>query len=104
MKHDHFLDAGSFNLSCALPEFGDMRVANRAINKAPELQMDEALRIGEVYGLPGHGFHHRGRQHVSWLEVHGLSLLTFAILDRFTFSRISIQSPSARKTYSNHEV
>jgi len=42
MKHDHFLDAGSFGLSCAPPEFGDVRVANRAINEAPELQMDEA--------------------------------------------------------------
>jgi hypothetical protein len=71
MKHDHFLDAGSFGLSCAPPEFGDVRVANRAINEAPELQMDEALCIGEVYGLPGHGFHHRRRQHVSWLEFHG---------------------------------
>jgi hypothetical protein len=65
MKQDHFLDAGSFDLSRALPEFGDMRVANRAINEAPELQMDKALCIGEVYGLPGHGFHHRRRQHVS---------------------------------------
>jgi hypothetical protein len=42
MKHDHFFDAGSFDLSRALPEFGDMRVANRAI-EAPELQMDKAL-------------------------------------------------------------
>src|SRR5215471_14021895 len=71
MKHDHFLDAGSFGLSCAPPEFGDVRVANRAINEAPELQMDEALCIGEIYGLSGHGFHHRRRQHVSWLEFHG---------------------------------
>jgi hypothetical protein len=31
MKHDHFLDAGSFDLSCAPLEFGDVRVANRAI-------------------------------------------------------------------------
>ena len=65
MKHDHFLDAGSFDLSLALPEFGDMRVANRAIDEAPELQMDEALCIGEVDGLPGHGFHHGRRQHIS---------------------------------------
>src|SRR5215472_16933159 len=71
MKHDHFLDAGSFGLSCAPPEFGDVRVANRAINEAPELQMDKMLWIGEVYGLTGHGFHHRRRQHVSWLEFHG---------------------------------
>src|SRR5215467_3089330 len=70
MKHDHFLDAGSFGLSCAPPEFGDVRVANRAINEAPELQMDEALWIREVYGLPGHGFHHRRPQHVSWFEFH----------------------------------
>jgi hypothetical protein len=48
MKHDHFLDAGSFGLSCAPLEFGEVRVANRAINEAPELQMDEALWIGEV--------------------------------------------------------
>src|SRR6266849_2035269 len=43
--------------------------------------MNEVLRIWEVYGLPGHGFHHSGRQHVSWLEFHGLSLLAshFAI-------------------------
>src|SRR5215471_16174557 len=71
MKHDHFLDAGSFGLSCAPPEFGDVRVADRAINEAAELQMDEALCIGEVYGLTRHGFHHRRRQHVSWLEFHG---------------------------------
>src|SRR5258708_2318490 len=70
MKHDHFLDAGSLGLSCAPPEFGDVRVANRAINEPPELQMAEALRIGEVYDLPGHGFHHHRRQHVSWLEFH----------------------------------
>ena len=88
MKHDHFLDAGSLDFSCALPEFGDMRVANRAINEAPELQVDEALQIGEAYGLAGHGFHQRGRQHVSWLEFHGLSLLAFAALDRFTSSRL----------------
>jgi hypothetical protein len=30
-----------------------------------------ALRIGEVYSLPGHGFHHRRRPHVSRLEFHG---------------------------------
>src|SRR5215471_2879572 len=71
MKHDHFLDAGSFGLSCAPLEFGDVRVANRAINEAPELQMDEARWIGEVYGFPGHRFHHCGRQHVSWIEFHG---------------------------------
>jgi len=70
MKHDHFFDAGSFGLSCASLEFGDVRVANRAINEAPELQMDKALYVGELYGLPGHGFHHRGRVHVSWLEFH----------------------------------
>src|SRR5690348_3693168 len=56
-----------------LSEFGDMRVANRAIDEAPELQMDQALCIGEVYGLPGHGLHHRPRQHVSWREFHGLA-------------------------------
>src|SRR6202007_1960801 len=72
MKHDHFLDAGSFGLSCAPLEFGDVRVANRAINEASELQMDEALWIGKVYGLPSHGFHHRSRQHVSWVEFHGI--------------------------------
>ena len=88
MKHDHFLDASSFDLSCALPEFGDMRVANRAIHEAPELQVDKALRIGELYDLPGHGLHHRRRQHVSWLEFHVHSLLAFAILDRFTSSRL----------------
>jgi hypothetical protein len=44
MEHDYFLDASRFDLWCALPEFGDMRVANRAINKAPELQMDGAIR------------------------------------------------------------
>src|SRR5882757_8683032 len=74
MKHDHFLDAGSFGLSCAPPEFGDVCVADRAINEAPELQMDDPLRIGEVYSLPGHGFHHRRRQHVSWLEFHIITL------------------------------
>jgi len=41
MKNDHFL--GSFDLSRALPEFGDMRVANRAVDEAPELQMHEVL-------------------------------------------------------------
>jgi hypothetical protein len=87
MKHDHFLDAGSFGLPCAPPEFGDMRVANRAINKAPELQMDEALCIGEVYGLPGHRFHNRRRQYVSRLEFHGFAFV-LAILDRFTASRL----------------
>src|SRR6516162_968559 len=71
MKHDHFLDAGSFDLARAPSGFGDVRIANRAVNEAPELQMDEAFCIGEVYGLPGHGFHHRRRQHVSWLEFHG---------------------------------
>jgi hypothetical protein len=50
-----------------------MRVANRAINEAPELQMDKALCTGEVYGLPGHGFHRRRRQHVSRLEFHSFS-------------------------------
>jgi hypothetical protein len=37
MKHDHFLYAGSFDLSSTFPEFGDMSIANRAINEAPEL-------------------------------------------------------------------
>jgi len=73
MKHDHFLDAGSFDLSRAPPGFGDVRVANRPINEAPELQMDEALCIGEVYGLPSRGLHRRPRQHVSWLEFHGFT-------------------------------
>ena len=87
IRHDRFLD-GSFDLSRALPELPDMRVVNRVINEAQELQMDKTLRTGEDYGLPGHGFHHRGWQHVSWLEFHGLSLLAFAILDRFTSSRL----------------
>ena len=65
MKHDHFLDSGSFDLSRAPPEIGDMRVANRAINEAPELEMNKALCPGESNGLPGHGFHHRRRQYVS---------------------------------------
>jgi hypothetical protein len=64
-----------------------MRVANRAINEAPELQMDKALCTGEVYSLPGHGFHHGRRQHVSWLEFHGFPP-ALAILDRFTASRL----------------
>jgi hypothetical protein len=75
MKHDHFLDAGSFGLSCAPFEFGDVRVANRTINEAPKLKMDEALWIGEIYGLPGHGFHHRRWQYVSWLEFHDFPLV-----------------------------
>jgi hypothetical protein len=71
MKYDYLLDAGRFDLSCALPEFADVRVANRAIDEAPELEVDEALWIGKAYSLPGHGFHFRRRQHVSRLEFHG---------------------------------
>jgi hypothetical protein len=84
MKHDHFLDAGSTDLSRALSEFSNMRIANRAINESPELQMDRAPCIGEVDGFPGNGFHHRRRQQVSWIEFHGF-LPRFALfcIDRY---------------------
>ena len=87
MKHDHFLDAGSFGLPCAPPEFGDVRVANRAINKAPELQMDEALCIGEVYSLPV-----TASITVVGNMSPGLNFMAFplvlAILDQFAASRL----------------
>jgi hypothetical protein len=66
------------DLSCALPEFGDVRVANRAINEAPELEVAQALWIGKAYGFPIHGFHFRRRQQVSRLEFHGSFLLCFS--------------------------
>jgi len=48
-----------------LLNFGNMRVANWAIDEAPELQMDEVLRIGEAYGIAGHSYHHLRRQGVA---------------------------------------
>jgi hypothetical protein len=80
MKHDHFFDASSFDFCRALLEFRDVRVANRAINETPELQMNKALRIGNVYGLPRHGFHQRRRQLISWFEFHGHFLASLSVL------------------------
>src|SRR5690242_1083815 len=64
MDHDYLLDARRFDVWCALPEFGDMCVANRTLNKPPKLQVDEALGIGEVDRLPSYGFHRRRRKRV----------------------------------------
>jgi hypothetical protein len=80
MKEDDFLDAGRVDLSSASPEFGNMRVANRAINEAPELQMHEAFGIGKINRLTVYGFDHLRRQSVARLEFHA-DFAFFAVVD-----------------------
>jgi len=56
VKDDHFFDAGCFDLSSTTTQLGQMRVADRTVDEAAELQMDEAVRVGELDRLTGDGF------------------------------------------------
>jgi hypothetical protein len=86
MKHDHFLDADSFDLSRALPEFSDMRVANRA-TKRRNCRWTRRFPLGRFMASPV-----TASITVGGSMSPGLNFMAFplalAILDRFTASRL----------------
>ena len=55
MKDDHLFDTRRFDLVSTPAHFGNVRVADRAVHEAPELQMDETVRVGKLDRLTGDG-------------------------------------------------
>jgi hypothetical protein len=64
-----------------------MRVADRAVHEAPELQMDETVRVRELYRSAGDGFQSCRRNNIAWFELHAVVLdLSLAAGDPNAFS------------------
>src|SRR5947209_7227012 len=75
MKDDDLLDTSCLDLSHTFLEFSDVRVTDRAIDEAPELEVEQALWVGKADGFSRYRFHFRDRQRVSRLECHRSWLL-----------------------------
>src|SRR5438132_9320496 len=75
VKDDHLFDARRFDLASTPAQRGNVRVADRAVHEPPELQMDEAVRVGELDRLARDGFQSCSRNNIAWFEFHVHSLL-----------------------------
>src|SRR5437870_13360429 len=75
VKDDHLFDARRFDPASAPAHLGNVRVADRAVHEPPELQMDEAVRVGELDRLARDGFQSCSRNNIAWFEFHVHSLL-----------------------------
>src|SRR5437016_11514862 len=75
VKDDHLFDARRFDLVSTPAKLGNVRVADRAVHKPPELQMDETVRVGELDRLAGDGFQSCSRNNIACFESHVHSLL-----------------------------
>src|SRR5579859_3795445 len=65
VKDDHLFDTRRFDFASTPAHFGYVRVADRAVHEAPELQMHEQVRIGQVDQLTGDGFQSCRRKNIA---------------------------------------
>ena len=75
MKDDDFLDAGRRDLAGALPELRDVRIADRAVHKPAELEVNQRARIGDTDPLASDGFQHLRREDIACFECHESAVL-----------------------------
>src|SRR5262249_50790879 len=70
VKDDHLFDTCRVDLASTSAQLSNVRVANRAVHEPPELQMDEAVRMGEFDRLAGEEFQSSSRNNVACFNFH----------------------------------
>jgi hypothetical protein len=65
VEYDHFPNSGSGNLIGTQRERAQMQITDRAAREAPELQMDQPVRVGKPHRFPVHVSQGPRRHHIA---------------------------------------